>query len=345
MGLLTGISDFFGLDIGTTAVRVVQLRSSNKQRALMRYGQAPVDIKASRSDSPADLQRLTDTVLNLVRETGVSTKNVAVGLASDRTFATVIDVPRVAPAELKKTIQYQAESSIPQPLSEVKMDWALIGDSPKDEDKVEVLISTVPNEYAENRLNALEEVGFNVIALEPDPLALVRSVVAPQASSAQMVLDIGDHSSDLTIVFAGMPRLVRTVPTGGSSFVKAAVQNLNVDEKQAKQLVYKFGLSPDKLEGQVQKALSNTVDSIVSEIEKSIKFFKTRYKSDLEKIIVTGGASTLPAFPLHIANKLGLPVEIGNSWGNVSYPNNKHNDLAAISSQFGVAVGLALRQE
>jgi len=345
MGLMTGITDFFGLDVGTTAVRVVQLRSSNKQKALIRYGHAPIDVKTASSDSAADQAKLNEIIINLVNATGITTRNVAVGIPSKRTFNTIVDFPKLSPAELKKTIEYQAESHIPQALNEVKLDWAVVGDSPASPEKVEVLLSTVSNEFAEKRLGALEGAGFNVVALEPDPLALIRALVPASSNGAIVVLDVGAEETDLAVVLAGTPRLIRSIPTGGRAFVKAAMQNLNVDEAQAQQFVYKFGLSQNKLEGQVYKALESTVEGLISEVEKSIKFFKTRYKIDLEKIIVTGGASTLPEFPLFLANKTGVAVEIGNSWNNVSYPNAKYNDLIAISSQFGVAAGLGLRDE
>ncbi len=345
MGILSGIGDFFGLDIGSSAIRVVQIKTSGRQSVLMRYGQKAVDVKTAQSDAPADQKRLIDAIVALVNETGITTRNVAVGVPANRSFVTVADIPKLEEAELRKTVAYQAESFIPQPLNEVKLDWSLLGDSPADRGKVEVLFASVPNDFAESRLNSLEGAGFNVIALEPEALALVRSLTPPATSTPQMILDIGNHATDLVISAAANPKLVRSIPTGGSSFIKAAMQNLNVDEAQAKQFVYKFGLSQDKLEGQVFRALQHTVDSLVSEVDKSVKFFKTRYNQDLEKIVVTGGASTLPEFPLYLANQTHIPVEIGNTWTNVSYPRDRYNELIAVSSQFGVATGLALRVE
>jgi len=88
------------------------------------------------------------------------------------------------------------------------------------------------------------------------------------------------------------------------------------------------------------------VDLLVSEIDKSIKFFQTRYpENKLERITVTGGASTIPEFPLYLANKFGLSVEIGNAWRNVAFSADRQNELLAVSNQFSVAVGLAERTE
>lgn len=142
----------------------------------------------------------------------------------------------------------------------------------------------------------------------------------------------------------GVPRLTRSIPTGVEAMLRAATQNLNIDEKQAEQFVFKFGLSKEKLEGQVFQAIGGTVDLLTGELEKSIKFFQTRYTGNkIVRIIVTGGASVIPEFPLYMASKFGINVEIGNAWRNVSYSKDRQNELLSISNQFGVAVGLAER--
>jgi Tfp pilus assembly PilM family ATPase len=161
-----------------------------------------------------------------------------------------------------------------------------------------------------------------------------------------MVLDIGSKSTDLVITMNGAPRLTRSIPTGSEAIIRSAMQNLSIDEKQAEQFVFKFGLSKEKLEGQVHQAIIGTVDILTTEIDKSIKFFSSRYAGvKVERIIVTGGASALPEFPLYIANKFAVDVEIGNAWRNVSFPADRQNELLAVSNHFGVAAGLAERVE
>jgi type IV pilus assembly protein PilM len=222
----------------------------------------------------------------------------------------------------------------------------LLGDSPADKSKVEILLSSVPNDFVEKRLDMLESIGLNVIAFEPDNLALTRAMLPLDTTTPQMVIDVGSISTDLVITMNGAPRLTRSIPTGVQAIVNAATQNLGVERQQAEQFVFKFGLSKDKLEGQVFSAIISTVDLLIAEIEKSIKFFNTRYGDvKIDRIIVTGGASALPEFPLYIANKFGMGVEIGNSWRNVAFPPQRQNELLTVSNHFGVAVGLAERQE
>lgn len=346
MSLLSGVSAFFGLDIGTTAIRLVELRGSGAVKNLVRYAYVPVDSRLVLSDSKADQQKIAQLIKDLVSQAHVTTKNVAVGIPSQRVFTAVVDFDRVPTSEMAKAIKYQADSLIPTPLEKSKVDWAVIGDSPKDQTKVEVLLSSVENDFVENRLDMLESIGLNVIAFEPDNLALTRALISQDTTAPQMVLDIGSKSTDLVITTNNAPRLTRAIPTGAEAIVRSAAQNLNIDEKQARQFVFKFGLGKDKLEGRIYEAIIGTVDILTGEIDKSIKFFQNRYtQTPISRIIVTGGASALPEFPLYLANKFGVEVEIGNAWRNISFAPERQNELLAVSNHFGVAAGLAERAE
>jgi type IV pilus assembly protein PilM len=345
MGLLSGTASFFSLDIGSTALRAVELKGTSP-KSLYKYAYMPIDPRIVLSDSKNDQEHLTQAIAQLIAQAKFSTKDVAVGVPSNRVFTTVADVERLPARELAKSIRYQADALIPTPLNESKIDWAILGDSPVDKTKIEILLTSVANEFIERRLDIIEAAGLNVVAFEPDNLALVRSLAEAQVTSAYVVLDVGHKSTDIVIVYGGMPRLTRSIPTGMEAVVRTAMQNLNVDEKQAEQFVMKFGLSKDKLEGQVFQAISGAIDILTSEIEKSIKFFQTRYTNvGLDRVIVTGGGSVLPEFPLFLANKFMVNVEIGNPWHGVQFGADRQNELLAIANQFSVAVGLAERTQ
>ncbi|MDB5184315.1 MAG: Pilus assembly protein PilM [Candidatus Saccharibacteria bacterium] len=342
--IIGGDNSFFGLDIGTTAIRLVELKGSTQPKVLHKYAFVPVDPKIAMSESKKDRQSLMDVISQLIASAKPTTRRVAVGLPANRVFTTVADVDRLSNDDMAKAIKYQADALIPTPLAESKMDWALLGDSPVDKTKQEILLSSVANNFVEARLDMLESIGLNVVAFEPDTMALARALTAPDQPGSQLIIDIGRKSTDLVVVLNGAPRLTRSIPTGVEAIIRAATQGLNVDETQAEQFVMKFGLSKEKLEGQIYQAIGSTVEILTSEIEKSIKFFQTRYAGiAIQQLIVTGGASVIPEFPLFMANKFGLNVEIGNAWRNVSFSRDRQNELMALSSQFSVAAGLAER--
>lgn len=344
MKLFQSVGEFFALDIGTTAVRVIELRGAPGAWSLARYGTAPVDMRVATSDSSEDRKRLGEVITNLITQTGIITKNVVVGIPSNKTFVTIVDLPDLPPAELNSTIKYQAEQYIPMPIEEVKLDWASLGKSLRDENKIEVLLASVANKFSEDRLDLIEGLGLNVVAIEPDPLALVRALTPVGNKDGMLLIDLGDFSTDIVAVIGDTPRLVRSLPTGMQTLVKAAQQNLNIDQNQATQFILKFGLYPDRLEGQIFKALDTTLEQFVTEVNKTIKFFQTRYANvPLQSAVTSGYAVSIPAFNDYVSSKTGLTLATGNPWQQVRFGADQQQSLLQLAPKFSVAVGLAER--
>jgi len=342
--ILKSVGSFFALDIGTNAVRVVQLARSGNGWTLQHYGYAPVDSRLTSANSADAQRRLGEIIMTAVGQSGIRTKDVVIGLPSQKTFTTVIDVPTMPENELRSTIKYQIDQYIPMSIDEAKVDWTLLGQSAHDPKKQEVLLASTAISYAEERLEFIEGLGLNVIGAEPDPIAMIRSLLPTNVRDARLIVDMGDQSTDIAITYGDAPRLVRTVPVGLQSLIKAAVQNLNVQDDQARQFILKFGLTPDRLEGQVLRALESTLDNFASELTKSIKFFQTRYPSiAVGGMLLSGFASTIPQFGQYVTAKVGVTSAIANPWQNIAVSQKDQQQLAPVSAEFATVIGLAQR--
>ena len=346
MKLLKGVGDFFALDVGTTAVRVVQLgRAGADSWTLQHYGYAPLDDKTAMASSTEGKRRLGEVIMTAVGQSGIRTKNVVIGLPSNKTFTTIVDVPAMPESELKATMKYQADQYIPMAANEAKVDWVSLGQSLHDQTKQEVLLTSTAVEYSEQRLEDVEALGFNVIAAEPEPIAMIRSLLPAGVADARLIIDVGETSTDLAVTYADAPRLVRTIPTGLRTLVKAAVQNLNVQEDQARQFILKFGLVPDRLDGQVYRAIENTLDGFAAELVKSIKFFQTRYPTiPVAGLLLSGYAGVVPMFGEYVTAKTSVQATVANPWQKVQVAQSDQQQLAAIAAEFAAAVGLAQRR-
>jgi type IV pilus assembly protein PilM len=278
----------------------------------------------------------------LVKDAKVTTKYAVAGVPSSKVFASIITTPKLGQQELGKAIALQADQYIPMDTREVKLDWVVIGPG-KTEREQEVLLIAAPNTIANKYLSIFEQAGLELLALEPNAVALARAVVPP-SDLAVMTLDIGSITTDITIVHSNLPKLLRSADIGGITFMKAVAQNLGLDEAQAAQFTQKFGLTQTKLEGQVYKAIKPSLDLLVGEINKSLQFFSGQYPQvKLEKIVLTGGTTNLPELPTYLSSAVGLPLEIANAWTRMSYPAQLQDTLMQISSAYGVAAGLAER--
>ena len=186
MKLNKTVGNFFALDIGTTAIRVVELGHSGSGWNLKHYATKAIPSRLSESTADKDRRALGMAITEVINQSGIKTKDVAIGVPSGKMFASVVEVPTVAKAELNATIKYQAENYVPMRPDEAKIDWAIIGPSPVEQGKTEVLVASVLNTFTEARLDMLEnELGLNVIAIEPDSIALIRALLPDGTTPGQ----------------------------------------------------------------------------------------------------------------------------------------------------------------
>jgi type IV pilus assembly protein PilM len=304
----------------------------------------PVDLKISSSDSPEDQRKLSEVIATVVGQSGIRSKNVIVGVPSNKMFATVIEMPDMPENELASTIKYQAEQFLPMSIDEAKYDWSVLGKSPKDQAKNEILLASVPNSFVEMRLDMLESMGLNVVAIEPDPIALTRSLLPTGINDARVVVEVGDFATDIVVTYNDSPRLVRSIPSGMQALVKASVQNLNIEAAQATQFIMKFGFDETRLEGQVYRSIDAVADQFASEITKSIKFFQTKYPEvPLGNLILSNYGVTIPHLSEYLSKKVGLGTELGNPWQRVQVNGGDREKLQSMAAQFSVVIGLAQR--
>lgn len=344
MSLRKAVGDFFALDIGTTALRVVELGHSGSGWNLKKYGLKPIDARLSESTAEIDQRNLAQAISDVIATAGIRTKDVAIGVPSSRMFASVVEVPNVPKAELNATIKYQAENYVPMKADEAKIDWAVIGESPVDKQKIEVLVASVQNSFTEARLDMLEGLGLNVVAIEPDPLALTRALLPDGVQDGRLIIDMGDSTTDLVMTLGTAPRLIRALPVGFQTLVKAAKQNLNIEEQQARQLLLKFGVAPNKLEGQLARSVNSSLEQLLAEVQKTLKFFITKYPGvGVGAILSSGYSSVIPGMTDLISQRSGVASQPATPWQHVNVPVGEQSNLGPISSQFAVAVGLAER--
>jgi len=345
MSLLHGVGDFFALDIGTNSIRMIQLSGdAEKGWELEKYAYVPVDPKIVLDDSQIGKRRLAETILGAKEQAGIRTKNIALGLPSRKTYTAIVDVPNAPEAEIKKTVKYKVDQYIPMAVDEAKVDFAVLGVSPNDPLKAELLISSCSKNYAEERMEDIEALGLNVIAQEPEPMAMARALAPVGMTDARLLIDLGEKSMDLVVIYQGSPRLVRSVPGGLIQFVKAVADTLNVREDQARSFILKFGLSQDQLDGQVFKALDTTLDNFSQEMGKSVRFFQQKYAgASVGGIVLSGFAGVIPFIAEYIEVKTNIPTIQGNPWQYVRVTQEQQKALLPVASEFAVAIGLAER--
>ena len=326
-------------------MRIVQLSGSAQHGwTLQKFAYVPIDVKLKSDSSELGKKRLGEAIMGAVLQAGIKTKNVAVGLPANKTFTSIVETETLPEKELKKSFKYEIDKYVPMSLNDAKADYIILGPSPNDPAKTEVLVSSVAKDYAEDVMETIEKTGLNIIAMEPEPLAMARALATPGTMDATLVVDFGANSTDLVIYSKNQPRLVRSIPGGFGVLVKAVATSLNVREDQSRQFILKFGLDQNQVEGQVFKILSTYLDNFAAELAKSVRFFQTKYiNGKVGGIILSGYASIIPLFSSFIEAKTNISTINGNPWQFVRTTEEQQKVLMNVANEFAVAIGLSER--
>lgn len=355
MGLFSKQKEFFGLDLSGTTVKVVQLKHGPSKPQLVAYGGMTLPAGSMQSDSAVDLSNVATAVKQTVKKAKITADQVVAALPGAGVFTSIITLPKMPKSELAESIRWQAKQYVPSPLDEVILDWHVVGDiagkkkkgdsESTEQGEIEVMLIAAPIALVQKYVKIINEAGFKPLALEIEPLSLVRSIVGVRDEPV-VVLDIGQASSEISIVENGVIRLNRNTTSGGGALTRAISQSLGIDANRAEQFKRDFGLKEDKLEGQIPKAVKPVIDTMVTEVRRSLDFYRDQPHTtgEIRELLVVGGTARMPELLPLFSGTLGLETKIGDPWANVNYPANLKEQLDDLAPSFSVTVGLAMRE-
>lgn len=336
-------NDFVGIDVGSNAVRLVQLKKTGDKFSLVAFGSIQLPANISQSESKLDMQKVAQLIQQLLRSSKISTKNIATALPGSAVFSTVVKMPPMSQSELTQAVKYQAEQNIPLKVEDVRIDWQIVRKNNETGESAVMLVAA-PKAKVNRTMELFSMASLDVVALETTPIATARAL-STASDPLFMIVDIGGSKTELTVVENGVVTHVRTLPSGGYALTRSIAQNLGLDVAQAEQFKLKFGLSQNKLEGQVFKAMRPILNTITDEIQRSMKFYQDQYGGIVSRIILTGGSSNMNELVSYLKATLNIEVVYGNPWAKVVFQPELTEKLNQCSPEFACAIGLAMRED
>lgn len=334
-------NECFGLDIGSSSVRIVQLKKAFGKYELVSFGSAEIPENLALSDSKLDQEAVGNIIKELVHSLHIVIKKVVTGLPGNAIFTTVVKLPKMPLPEIQKAVKYQAEQNIPLKLNEVRIDWQLISES-SDGKFINVLIIAAPLSRVEKMMHVTEAAGLEINALEINAIATARALQTSEP--LYMILNLGSTLTEIIVVENGVMSHTRAIPIGGQALTRAIAISLGIDQNQAEQFKQKFGLLPDKLEGQLVKACKPILTNLTEEINRSLKFYYDQYGKNITLLKLTGGSTRLLGLQDYLSESLGLGVIYGNPWAMVAHRSEITDQLNRNAFDFACGIGFAMRE-
>lgn len=345
-----------GVDIGTSSIKVCQVRESRKGVGLVKFGYAPLPPQAIVDGQVMDAGIVVETLGKVFQDNRIRQKDVALSVSGQSVIIRKITVPMMTAAELGEQIQWEAEQHIPFDIKDVQVDYQVLRRKPETSQMELLLVAAKRdqiNDYAQLARNAkLRPVVCDIDAFTVQNLfEFSRDGLPPEQTIA--LINVGANLCSLNIVARGISAFTREIANGGNAITEEIQKQLNVPFDQADAYkcgssggtdAYRAGLVPQ----QVMPIIDATTDAIAAEIQRSLDFFMaTSGEGEIARILLTGGTSNLPSLRQAIERRSRVPVEVWSPLERVAV-DPKDTDPTVVQekgAQLAVALGLALRKE
>jgi type IV pilus assembly protein PilM len=354
---------FLGIDIGTSSIKVVQLKKIEDKFKLETYGEISTIGYVERlnesfqSNSLKALEAITREMVKVVLDKAkITTKNTIMAIPIFSSFTSVIEMPEMADKELARAVEFEARKYIPIPSAEVVLDWKVIDSGMiKDETSEKpfkgkrILLIAVPKEVVNKYIRIAESLNLKIIALELESFSFARSLTAGQTDPV-CILDIGARATSFTIVDKGAIQMSHGLDIAGAEMTRILASNLGVAFKRAEDFKLAHGIDhsgPDEPadKREIKEALITLINEILTESERIMNNYQFKTGRKIEKLILNGGSAQMEGLKEYAEKRLNIKISIADPWSKVNYPLNLEKILKELGSQFSVAIGAAMRQE
>lgn len=350
----TEIKSVLGVDIGTSSVKVVQLRREKGRVILETYGAIALGpyagVEIGRATSlPAE--KISAALKDVIREANVTTSDAAISIPYSSSLVSIIKLPKEVEKQLAQVIPIEARKYIPVPINEVLLDWFVVsggskGGGAKNDDKLEVLLVAIHNDTIAKFRSIASEAMLAAAFFEIEVFSATRASlehgIAPVA-----VVDMGAATTKFYVVERGLIHESHIINHGAQDLTLAASRALAITVAQAEERKRKFGLTIQTGQaqpGDLTKSLELSLSPLISELSRTIVAYEQRMNQTLGSVVLTGGGATLKGLKELAQQKIQNEIRLADPFGKTQAPAFLEKILKEAGPEFSVAVGLALRR-
>lgn len=374
MGLLARLgpgNGVIGLDLGSSAIKLVQLQESKEGIFLRKAGSAPTPANAIKGGVIVDPLAMAQAVRSLLEALQMDAATVVAGIAGPTVVVREVPLPVMSERQLRRSIQWEARNYISFPVEDSVVEFQILDrpeQKPSSSGQMRVLLVAAPRDMVDSQVETLELAGLEPLAIEIQPFAAMRGLLIangrghPEGETSAL-LGIGAAYTEITILKGGEFVLSRMIPIAGNAFTEAIKNALDVDTEEAnrlKETATQVVLSEeeraalDPAAQQASRAIEPLLDELIREVRRSLAYHDYQQQSPdagsgelgVNQMLLSGGGAKLPRIQDYFQAQLGVPVSLLNVFGpgRLLARGVNQDYLQTHAPALLVAAGLALRE-
>jgi type IV pilus assembly protein PilM len=339
-----------GLDIGSSAVKAIELKQNGKGYKVSAIGVEPVAPDSIVDGAIIDSAAVADAIRRLFANKQFKAKDVAASLSGNSVIVKKIQLPVMSQQELTESIYWEAEQYIPFDIQDVNLDYEVLdpGTGPESQGAMEVLLVAAKKDKIADYTGVITQAGRTPVVVDVDAFALQNAYEVNYGfdpTQVVVLLNAGASAININILTGGQSVFTRDVSMGGNAFTEAVQKELNLPFDAAEEV--KKGQSVDRVSyDDARPVLKAMTDNVLLEVEKTFDFYKATAANDqIDRIVLSGGASRVEGFVDSLRERFGTSVEPFDPFRQVTFDAKRLGQSAEeMAPLAAVALGLALRK-
>ncbi len=346
-----------GIDIGSSAIKVVQIKKKHGKAVLETYGElalgpyAGIEIGRATNLPP---EKVIEALKDILRESKTTTVSAGIALPLSSSLISFISIPPVPEKQMQEVISLEARKYIPVPMNEVMIDYSVIpkedtypSDDENQDKKIEkqnidVLVVAIHNEYVNNYQVLTSGAGIQPSFYEIELFSSIRAVVE-QGINAVMIIDMGASVTKLYIVERGILRSSHIINRGGQDITLAISKSLSITVAEAENLKRTHGLKGGPEFKELTEIITVNLDYVFYEANSTMLSYQKKYMKNISKIILTGGSVLLKGFSDLARISFQTEIVPADPFGRLETPAFLSEQFSTAGPEFAVAIGCAIR--
>jgi type IV pilus assembly protein PilM len=337
-----------GLDIGSSSVKLVQLRETKKGIHLVNLSVATLPPEAIVDGALMNTAVIVETIREMVAKLKLKTKEVAISISGHSVIIKKIGLPAMTQDELDESIKWEAEQYIPFDVNDVYLDYQVLQSRP-EQGQMDVLLVAAKREMVDEYAGIVRDAGLEPVVVDVDCFTIqnvFETCYGFPPGESVVLIDIGAATINVNIVSNGMTTFTRDINMGGNQYTEELRKRLNISHEQAE--AYKLGgqNADGVIPQEVDRILASVSETLANELHRSLDFYlATSSEGRVSRIYLSGGTAQVSSLAPTIENRVGVPVELLDPFKAVSVDNKQFNleFINRIRPGAAVAIGLALR--
>jgi len=348
--MLTPRRQLVGLDIGSSAIKLVQLKETKGRYSLQKFGVQPLEPEVIVDGTVMDEGRVVSAIKDLFDEHRVKNKQVAISISGHAVIVKKINLPPMPDEELPGQVKLAAEQYIPFDINEVNIDFHVLPADPMAEQQGDMSVILVAAK--KDKINELTELvkgaGLIPVIMDVDAFAVenMHAINYPMAQDETTALvNIGASVMNVNIVRAGSSLFTRDIPLGGNRYTEALQREMGMSFEEAEESKKKNQRDVGGA-GSMVDVVNGVNAEVASEISRTVDYFRTATSNvELDRVLVCGGVANAKGLIQQLGDRMQIPAEIADPFGEIDVARSDVDPdvLTELGASAAVGVGLALR--